>query len=157
MATSKTPSIPLKKGDDFKLDLTVQDKNNTTAITNYTILEAAQKVLNQVTEADPQVIQDVIDAQAAVVAAQVAYDLSIIVDISGWVMASQVRWCGKLVDALVVTILNATVGTFSISMGSANTALWDTRKLDCDIEFTRPTGKVSSQTFIIDVKEDVTK
>lgn len=157
MATSKTPSIPLKKGDDFKLDLTVQDKNNTTALTNYTILEAAQKALNQATEADPQVAQDVIDAQAAVVAAQAAYDLSIIVDISAWTMASQVRWCGKLIDNLVVTILDATVGTFSISMGSTGTALWEARKLDCDVEFTRPTGKVSSQTFIIDVEEDVTK
>lgn len=80
------------------------------------------------------------------------------VDITGWTIASQVRYARKLISDLDVTITNASAGEFSISLPKEQTALWPVRKLKCDIQFDRPVeGRVSSQTFIIDCMEDQTQ
>lgn len=80
------------------------------------------------------------------------------VDITGWTIASQVRYARKLIADLDVTITNAAQGEFSISLPKEQTALWPVRKLKCDIQFDRPVeGRVSSQTFIIDCMEDQTQ
>lgn len=80
------------------------------------------------------------------------------VDITGWTIASQVRYARKLIADLDVTITNAAQGEFSISLPKEQTALWPVRKLKCDIQFDRPVeGRVSSQTFIIDCTEDQTQ
>lgn len=80
------------------------------------------------------------------------------VDITGWTIASQVRYARKLIADLDVTITNTAQGEFSISLPKEQTALWPVRKLKCDIQFDRPVeGRVSSQTFIIDCTEDQTQ
>ncbi|AHX01065.1 hypothetical protein HL13_gp52 [Dinoroseobacter phage DFL12phi1] len=80
------------------------------------------------------------------------------VDITGWTIASQVRYARKLIADLDVTITNAAQGEFSISLPKEQTAIWPVRKLKCDIQFDRPVeGRVSSQTFIIDCTEDQTQ
>lgn len=80
------------------------------------------------------------------------------VDITGWTIASQVRYVRKLIADLDVTITNGVQGEFSISLPKEQTALWPVRKLKCDIQFDRPVeGRVSSQTFIIDCTEDQTQ
>lgn len=80
------------------------------------------------------------------------------VDITGWTIASQVRYARKLISDLDVTITNPAAGEFSISLPKEQTALWPVRKLKCDIQFDRPVeGRVSSQTFIIDCTEDQTQ
>ncbi len=80
------------------------------------------------------------------------------VDITGWTIASQVRYARKLISDLDVTITNAAQGEFSISLPKEQTAIWPVRKLKCDIQFDRPVeGRVSSQTFIIDCTEDQTQ
>jgi len=156
-SSTKTATIKFKRGDDFKLDFTVQDTNNTSAIANAAALATAKEELEAAQNADPQVPQDITDAQTAVSAAQAAYDASIIVDITGWTMVSQVRRAGKLIADLNTTILDAATGKFSIFKLSAETQDWPIQKLDCDVQFTRPTGVVSSETFEIDVQRDVTQ
>lgn len=79
------------------------------------------------------------------------------VDLTGWTIASQVRYSKRLIDTLTVTITDAAQGEFVISMDEADTATWPARKLKCDIQFDRPEGRVSSQTFIVDVSEDQTQ
>lgn len=80
------------------------------------------------------------------------------VDITGWTLTSQVRYARKLISDLDVTITNAGIGQFTISLPHAQTALWPVRKLKCDIQFDRPVaGRVSSKTFIIECTEDQTQ
>lgn len=79
------------------------------------------------------------------------------VDISAWTISSQVRYSRKLISELDATITDGAAGQFTISLPASQTALWPARKLKCDVQFDRPgEGRVSSQTFIIDVKEDQT-
>jgi hypothetical protein len=80
------------------------------------------------------------------------------VDITGWTIASQVRYSKKLISDLTITITDGPQGQFTVSLPSAETATWPARKLKCDIQFDRPVeGRVSSQTFVIDVSEDQTQ
>lgn len=79
------------------------------------------------------------------------------VPITDWTIASKVRYARKLISELSVTITNAAQGEFSISLPKEQTIAWPIRKLKCDIQFDRPAeGRVSSQTFIINVEEDQT-
>ena len=78
------------------------------------------------------------------------------VSIIGWTLRAQVRYSKELVDELDIVITSAGNGQFSLTKAKADTALWPTRKLKCDVEFDRGGTTVSSQTFIIDVSEDVT-
>lgn len=151
------PIISFKRGDDFKLDFTVQDTNKDSAVLLAAELVEAKTVLTAAENADPVIPQDVIDAQAVVDAAQAAYDADIIIDITGWTMVSQARRGQKLIQTMTIVVIDAPTGRFSITADDVDTVNWPIQKLDCDIEFTRPTGKVSSQTFIIDVKRDVTR
>lgn len=80
------------------------------------------------------------------------------VDITGWTITSQVRYAKELIDNLNVTVTDAANGLFTISLGYTDTASWPIRRLKCDIQFDRPVlGRVSSQTFYIDVEEDQTQ
>ena len=80
------------------------------------------------------------------------------VDITGWTITSQVRYAKQLIADLQVTILDPLAGEFTIALPKNLTALWPIRNLKCDIQFDRPVeGRVSSQTFIIDCKEDQTQ
>ena len=85
------------------------------------------------------------------------------VAITGWTIASTVKYGGKVVDNLSVSITNGAGGQFTITMPKESTALWpagppnNPRRLVCDIQFDRPgLGRISSNTFYIDVTEDVT-
>lgn len=78
------------------------------------------------------------------------------VDISTWTIQSQVRYSGKLVDDLDIILVSGGNGQFNLTKAATSTQLWPDRKLKCDVEFIKSGKKVSSQTFIIDVEEDVT-
>ena len=84
------------------------------------------------------------------------------VDITGWTIKSQVRYARKLVADLDITIVDAALGEFTIGKPKIDTATWPAgpkekpRRLRCDIQFDRPEGRVSSQTFFIDCTEDQT-
>jgi len=85
------------------------------------------------------------------------------VDITNWTIASSVRYQRRLIDDLVVVKDDAVNGVFTISKIRTDTALWpagtkdNPRQLKCDIQFDRPEGRISSQTFIIEVTEDQTQ
>ena len=79
------------------------------------------------------------------------------VNITGWTISSAVTYARKMVSTLDVTITDGPNGQFTITLPAAQTALWPVRKLKCDVQFDRPVeGRVSSNTFYIDVKEDQT-
>lgn len=154
---AKNPTIQFKRGDDFKLDLTVTDTNNNIAIAAKLTLTAAQADYDAAIAADPQVALDISTAQTALDLAQAAYDTAILVNITDWVIASQIRWCGKLVSDFTVIILDALNGIFTITADAANTQTWIPRVYEMDIEFIRPgTGKISSETLLIEVRKDIT-
>lgn len=151
-----TPRISFKRGDSFLLNLTVTDPNSVASLAYMVILVAAQVVLQAAIDADPYVEQDEIDAQAAVDAAQSNYDASIIVDITGWTITSKLTWCGKLIADFVVTIINAALGTLTITTTTVVTIEWKEREHQMDILFVRSEGTTSSETMYVDVERGST-
>lgn len=78
------------------------------------------------------------------------------VDITNWNITSQVRYARRLVDDLTITLVDGVNGVFSIEKASVDTAAWPVRTLKCDIQFDRFEGRISSNTFMIEVAEDQT-
>ena len=166
-----TPTIAFKRGDNFKLDITVTDPSNDTAEAALLVLTAAQvdltnaQALLAYLEAVIPPDQPAIDAQQIVVdaavtalaAAQATYDAAIVVDITDWVITSNLAWCGTVIEIMEVTITNASLGTFNVRAYEVATILWNIRKHSLDIVFTRaPEGSTSSETMIVDVQRGAT-
>lgn len=153
---TKPPKIVVKRGDDFRLDMTVQDENNDTAIAAKATMEAAQAAYDAALAAVPQVPADITTTHTALVAAQTAYADAIKVDISSWTITSKLAWAGKLISTFTVIITDGPKGDFSVRLSSADTALWKPRTYDMDVQFVRAEGKVSSETFMVVVEKDIT-
>lgn len=153
---AKAQTLKFKQGDDFKLDFTLTDTNNSGAVTAAAAVQAKR---NEIIEMEDQVNPDL--AAIAVVNGQLltlidAYEATILMDITGWGIASQLRWCGELIDTFSIDESTLNIGKFAVIATSVQTSLWVPRKYDMDIQFTRFTGKISSETFILDVEKDVT-
>jgi hypothetical protein len=170
MATT-IPKIVFKRGDNFKLDITVTDPNNDTAEAALLVLTTAQTDLTNAQaylaylEALVPPVQVDIDAQQAIVnqlvidvaAAQATYDAAVIVDITNWTITSKLMWCGKVVQDFEITITNASLGTFNVRAYEVDTILWTPRLHEMDILFTRaPEGGTSSETMHVDVQRGAT-
>ncbi len=165
-----TPTIKFKRGDSFKLDITVTDPNSAAAVAAQVVLTAAEEtlaaaevILAAAIAAIPPVQQDIDDAQAIVdtavtdlATAQGIYDTAIIVDISGWTITSSLRWCGKLITNFVVTIINAAAGTLTITALTTVSELWNEREHKMDVHFVSPSGATSSETIIVDIERGPT-
>lgn len=79
-------------------------------------------------------------------------------DLTGWQIDSEVRFQGKLVSTLTVERTNEVAGTYRLSCLPASTKVWPVGTLDVDVQYTSPTGQVSStDTFAIACKADVTR
>ena len=151
-----TTSIKFKSGDDFNLDFTLTDTNSVLAASAAALVVTEQATYGDLLKADP-IDQPAIDAQLIVLnAAITAYDAAVLMDITGWGIASQIRWCGKLVDTFSVDTTNASIGMFTLQAPSTQTQLWKPREHQVDVQFTRASGKISSETFILDVQKDIT-
>lgn len=153
---SDAPKILVKRGDDFRLDMTVQDYNNSTAISTKATMDAAQAAYDAALAAVPQVPVTIAAALVTLNDAKAAFATAIKVNISTWTITSKMAWCGKLISTFTVAITDGPNGVFSITLGSADTALWKPRTYDADVQFVRTEGKVSSETFQIVVDRDVT-
>ena len=78
------------------------------------------------------------------------------VNLSGWVIKSQVRDGQALVANLTATITNAGNGEYSLKFVGSTTT-WPVKKLRCDIQYRTSDGEVvSTETFFIDVEQGVT-
>jgi hypothetical protein len=151
-----TTSIKFKRGDDFNLDFTLTDTNSDVAVAAAQLVADEQATYDALLSEDP-VDQPAIDAQLIVLdAAKAAYEASILMDITAWGIDSQVRWCGKLIDTFIVDVSQASIGLFTLQRSSEMTQLWKPREYDVDVQFTRAAGKISSETFILDVQKDIT-
>lgn len=79
-------------------------------------------------------------------------------DLTGWTIRSHVRNRTTLVAELTVVVVDALLGTFRLTCAPEDTALWPCKELDCDIEYTTASDQVvSSETFVIEVIEDITR
>lgn len=154
--TTKPPKILVKRGDDFRLDMTIQDLNNDAAIASKAAMDAAQAAYDAALAAVPQVPADITTTYNALVAAQATYADDIVVDISSWTITSKLAWAGKLISTFTVVIVDGPAGNFSVRLGNAETALWKPRSYDMDVQFVRAEGKVSSETFMVIVEKDIT-
>jgi hypothetical protein len=75
--------------------------------------------------------------------------------IAGWTIRSQVRDGSTLISLLTTTIIDASIGKYQLK--DETTSTWPVKVLQCDIEYTMPSGQVfSTETFEIDCKQDVT-
>lgn len=81
------------------------------------------------------------------------------VDITGWTVAAQLRKTDDtLVQAMTITVTNASAGEFTITAANTETDDWPLGNLDIDVEFTEASGAVSSsETFTINVIKDITR
>lgn len=153
---NKPPKIVVKRGDDFRLDMTVQDLNNNAALASKALMDSTYAAYQAALVAVPQVSIDIINTYNAYLAAQNAYAIDIKVDITGWTITSKLAWISRLVSIFDVVIIDPLEGTFSVRLGNASTALWKPREHDMDVQFVRPEGKVSSETFLVIVERDIT-
>lgn len=79
-------------------------------------------------------------------------------DLTGWAIRSQVRNGSNLVAELDVSYTDRKAGRYRLACLASATQDWPVKALDCDIEYTSPAGQVvSTETFKIDVKADVTR
>ena len=80
-------------------------------------------------------------------------------DLTGLEIASKVR-SGGFSDDLTVTVTNAAAGQFTLARDAAGTALWPLTTAEspvlCDVQFSFGGVVASSETFIINVLEDIT-
>ena len=102
--STKPPKIVVKRGDDFRLDMTVQDMNNDAAIASKAAMDAAQAAYDAALAADPQVPADITSTHATLVTAQAAFADSIVVDISAWTITSKLAWVGKLISTFTLDL-----------------------------------------------------
>lgn len=149
-------TLSFKRGDTFTLDLTVTDEYSEEALALAEELEKLQLDYNTLVEENAS--QAEIDAaQLLVESKQNEYDAEIIVDITNWTITASIKAGGRKVDDLVVSFVDSASGSFNLFKDFSSTELWKTREHKVDIQFDRPSvGRVSSQTFYIDVEEDVT-
>lgn len=153
---AKAQVLKFKQGDDFKLDFTLTDTNSTTSVNAFEVLQAESLALKALTEADPQDPAAILAQEIVLQAADDVYEAAILMDITGWTVASQLRFCGNLIQDFTIDMTQQAIGKFAITADAADTQLWIPRKYDMDIQFTRLTGKISSETFILEVEKDVT-
>jgi hypothetical protein len=148
--------LKIKQGDDFSLNFTLTDTLNETAVNAKAALELSKVNLISLRKVDPQDPVAISDAETVITNNEAAYALAIIVDITDWVITSQLRWCGKLFDTFIVTIPEPLTGKFTISRDGSFTSLWIPRKYVTDVQFTTTSGKISSETFSVEVERDIT-
>jgi hypothetical protein len=85
------------------------------------------------------------------------------VNLTGSTLRAQVRprnggGFGAVVQELTYAVVSATSGTFTLSATSAQTALWPTGRLACDLELTDSGGAVvHSETIDVHVRAAVTQ
>lgn len=78
-------------------------------------------------------------------------------DITSWTIQSQIRDAsGTLVSELVVTKTDAINGEYSLAH-SGTTDAWPLKVLYCDIQYTVGGVVASTETFRIEVIEDITR
>lgn len=82
------------------------------------------------------------------------------VNLTGYTITSTARVGTSFSDILTVTITSAAAGQFTLSETAANTANWpissDASIMYCDVQFVFSGVVKSSETFIINVIEDIT-
>lgn len=93
------------------------------------------------------------------VAAALAQDSGAPVDLTGYVVRSQVRTPqGALVAELSVVVTDAPLGAYTLAATAPETQLWPVGRHACDVQYTSAGGVVSSTaTFPVVVSEDVTR
>jgi hypothetical protein len=153
---AKEKILKFKQGDDFKLDFTLTDTNNSGAVTAAAAVQTKRDEIIEMEDAVSPDLAAIAVANDELLTLIDAYEAAILMDITGWGIASQLRWYGELIDTFSIDETTLNIGKFAIIATETQTSLWVPRKYEMDIQFTRVTGKISSETFILDVEKDVT-
>lgn len=77
------------------------------------------------------------------------------INLTGYTVASQMRR-GTVAITLTAAVTNAAAGVVTLSAAAAVTELWTPGLYACDVEYTAGSDVQSSDTFHIEVLEDVT-
>lgn len=151
----KPMTVRAKRGDDFRLNMSVKDRKSEEALTAYNTYKEAYEIGQNVINADPPDAGD-IAAQAAIVAnLKAAYELICIVNITGWIITAAVGWAGKTIFQIPINVLDAPNGNFDVYMPSAQSGTLKPREYDVEVQFTRADGKIiSSENFKLILEGD---
>lgn len=144
---AKRITYDFKIGDDFLLPFTVTSKDSPAGISAQAVVSAAQIAYDTALAANPQVPLTISTAQSALIAAQEAYALAIIVNISTWTIESSIKWCGKLIDTFTVVKTDPSNGKFTIGLSNTLTTVWKPRMYEVNVQFTINGFKRSAETF----------
>ena len=80
-----------------------------------------------------------------------------VVDLTGWVIKSQLRQSEKLIDNLLCEFVNISQGLALITAGASMTANWPAVQLSMDIKMTSPDGiSVVTSTMTLLVEKAIT-
>ena len=80
------------------------------------------------------------------------------IDITLWNIRSQLRKSGVLTDELLVSRVNDASGHYKLTESEHGvTTSWEVGTHDCDIEYYIGDEILSTETFIIEVQESVTR
>lgn len=139
---SKMPHFEIKRGDDFDLDFVITDTSNADALITKAKLDDAYLQENP----NPVEISTLTEL----------YTEQTRQSIVGWGIAASIRWCGRLIHDLTVTMTDAENGKFKLSAPNSVTSEWVPRECQCDIEFTVDNKKSSSMTFLVNITKDET-
>ena len=138
---SNTPTINFKRGDSFRLPMKLR-------INSGAALTAKQELDKLKCTGDSSFLS----------IAQANYDLASTQDISLWTVNSQLRRNDTLIHEFTIESVELTTGQIALVADKTVTALWEPREHVVDVQFISDTGFVNStQTFIINVQEDVTR
>jgi len=78
------------------------------------------------------------------------------VSLGGVSIAAQLRRDGVAID-LTTSVVDAGQGTFRLTAPSADTETWTLGIYECDVEFTAGAVVESTETFAVQIVEDVTR
>ena len=82
------------------------------------------------------------------------------INLTGYTITSTAKVGTSFSDVLTVTIINAAAGIFTLTETATNTAAWpissDASIMYCDVQFVLSGVVKSSETFVINVIEDIT-
>lgn len=153
----KPMSVRTKRGDDFRLQMAVRDRNNEDAIAAYEDYQTAYANWREAVNADPP--NDVTIAALEVIKDNKLTDWEelCVVDISNWDIKCAIAWGGKTYGIGEVVIEDAENGIYSIYISKDITYWLKPREYILEVQYTFPTtgDVITSQDMIFIVDRDI--
>lgn len=140
----KPLTVRIKRGDDFRLQMAVRDRNNEDAIAARKVYETLYQEWRDAVNEDPPNGGVIAVKLYAAEAALLEYETASVVDITNWTIKSAIAWGGKIAGVCDVIIEDLDQGIYQIYLPKEVTYYLKPREYDLEVQFTRPDGDVTT-------------